>query len=560
VTYAGLDSRANRVACALRRRGVGPETLVGLAYDRSIEFVVAMIAIHKAGGAYVPLDPAYPPGRVRFMIEDSSIRLVLADRRLGLEAAGVDVVEVVELESEAASDECVTERLATPANAAYVIYTSGTTGVPKGVVLEHLGLCNLVEQKIRTFLTRDSRVLQFASTSFDSAVSEIYQALGCGATLVLAERERLAPGPELVELLRRERVTNATLPPSALAQLPPDELPELRVVMTAGEACPTEVAAAWSRGRRLYNGYGPSEATVGTTLAELDGTRKPPIGRPISNKRVYVLDERLRPVPPGSKGELYVGGIGVARGYIGRPELTAERFLPDPFADEPGARMYRTGDAVRWDADGQLHFLGRIDGQVKIRGFRIELAEVEAALEAVEGVHDAVVVARGEGASAELVSYYVPVASPPSPAELKAALRTVLPDFMLPRAYVALERFPLTANGKIDRAALPEPGADDMPRAAHVAPRDNVERELVRIWEDVLGTAPIGVLDDFFEVGGHSLLATQVVSRIRARLGVRAEVRLLFESPTVAGLAPRVAGLAAEPVAAIPSRRRQPPS
>ncbi|HEU4452177.1 MAG TPA: amino acid adenylation domain-containing protein, partial [Longimicrobium sp.] len=425
-----------------------------------------------------------------------------------------------------------------PDHLAYVIHTSGSTGTPKGVMVPHRGVPNLAFAQARRFgIDGTSRVLQFASFSFDAAVAELFDALLTGATLVMAPREALLPGAGLLETLRRGRVTVATLPPSVLAILPPDDLPELRTVVSAGEAVDAATVERWSAGRAFVNAYGPTEVTVCATSAacEADG-RAPAIGRPLENVRVYVLDAAGRPAPVGVPGELYVGGVGVARGYLGRPGLTAGRFVPDPFGREPGARLYRTGDRVRWLDGGTLEFLGRLDEQVKVRGFRIEPGEVEAALRRHAGVRECIVVAR-EAASGEarLVGYVVGEADP---GELRAQLRRSLPDYMVPGAFVALEQLPLTPNGKIDRRALPDP--DPGAGEDRAAPRTPTEEILAGIWGELLGMEGVGADDEFFALGGHSLLATRLVSRIREAFGVEMPIRAVFEDSVLSALSARV--------------------
>ncbi|HEX2190564.1 MAG TPA: amino acid adenylation domain-containing protein, partial [Longimicrobiaceae bacterium] len=548
VTYAELDRRASRLANHLRGLGVGPEARVGVCLERGPALVAAFLAVLRAGGAYVPLDPAYPAARLAHVLADAGVAAVLAQESTAgaLPEHGAAVVRVdadrerIEARSDAAPESGVG-----PESLAYVIYTSGSTGTPKGVLVPHAGLCNVAAAQVRDLGVRpDDRVLQFASPGFDASVFEIAMALGAGAALVLGTRETLAPGPDLAGLLRAQAVTVATLPPAALAALPGEELPALRTLMTAGEACPAELVERWAPGRRFLNLYGPTEATIWSTTAACEaGGGRPPIGRPVANTTAYVLDGRLEPVPVGVAGELYVGGAGVARGYGGRPELTAERFVPDPFGGAPGARLYRTGDRVRRRPDGQLDFLGRADQQVKVRGFRVELGEVEAVLARHPEVRAVAAAVRGAEAGDRRIVAYLQAGAGLPVAEVRELARAALPEYMVPAAFVVLDALPLTPSGKVDRRALPEPdpaAAGDEPAAAH--PRTPVEEVLAAVWEGVLGVPRVGPLDDFFDLGGHSLLATRVVSRIRAVLGVEASVRDLFEHPTVAGLAAALAG------------------
>ncbi len=548
LTYAELDARVNRLAHHLRALGVGPEVPVGILLERSPEALVAMLAAHAAGGAYVPLDPAYPDERLRFMAADSGVRVVVSCAALAERSEGLPG-RVVLLDAEAGT---IRERPATPPehgaapeNLAYVIYTSGSTGTPKGVLVPHRGVLNVVETQRRILgLGTDERVLQLASFGFDASFWDVIAALGNGGTLCLATGDAALPGPALLRFLGEQHVTVATLQPSTLAVLPPDGLPELRVLVATGDACTAEVVARWAPGRRFFNGYGPTETTIGSTLGECfaDGG-KPSIGRPFTNLRVYVLDSYGQPVPAGVAGELLVGGVGVVRGYLGRAGLTAERFVPDPFSGEAGARLYRTGDRARWRPDGTLEFLGRVDAQVKIRGFRIEPGEVEAALLEQAGVNEAVVLVREDvPGQKRLVAYVVPAEGAElRAAELRPLLAERLPAHMVPGAFVVLEKLPLSVNGKLDRRALPAPeqGTGTEP----VAPRTPTEEVLAGIWAEVLKTGRVGVEDSFFELGGHSLLATQVVSRARQAFGVEVPLRVLFEAPTVAALAGRIEAL-----------------
>ncbi|WP_420127101.1 non-ribosomal peptide synthase/polyketide synthase [Longimicrobium sp.] len=541
LTYAELNARANQLAHYLRRRGVRAETRVGICLERGPEMVISILAVLKAGGGYVPLDPSYPAERLAFMLADSGAPLLLT--RLPLpEGLTPHAAEVVCLDADreriAAESAQAPGAGVLPENLAYVIYTSGSTGRPKGVLVPHRGVPNLAYAQARRFgIDGSSRVLQFASFSFDAAVAEVFDTLLAGATLVMAPREALLPGAGLLETLRRGRVTVATLPPSVLAILPPDDLPELRTVVSAGEAVDAATVERWSAGRVFVNAYGPTETTVCATAARLEADgRALAIGRPLENVRAYVLDGAGRPVPVGVPGELYVGGVGVARGYLGRPGLTAERFVPDA-SGAAGERLYRTGDRVRWSAAGELEFLGRTDEQVKVRGFRIEPGEIEGALRRSEGVTDCVVVAREDvPGETRLVAYLV---GDVDAGALRDNLRRELPEYMLPAAFVFLDALPLTPNGKVDRKALPAP--DFAPAAErYVAPRTPVEEVLTEIWAETLSLDRVGVTESFFELGGHSLLATRVVSRVRQVFGVEVPLRALFEGPTVAELAGRV--------------------
>ncbi|HEU0053466.1 MAG TPA: condensation domain-containing protein, partial [Longimicrobium sp.] len=408
-------------------------------------------------------------------------------------------------------------------------------------VVPHRGIENLAAEQREAFgVETGGRVLQFASFSFDAAVAEVAHTLLGGAALVMAPPGQA--GPELLALLRDQAVTVATLPPSLLAALPADDLPALRTVVSAGEAVSADVVARWSAGRRFVNGYGPTENTVCATVSiDPSPNGRPPIGRPIANVRVYVLDPRMRPVPVGVPGELYVGGVGVVRGYLGQPGQTAERFVPDPFAGAPGARLYRTGDRVRWGADGELEFLGRVDFQVKIRGFRVELGEIEARLAEHPAVREAVVAAReGAAGDSRLVAYYV--GEPMDVEALRAHLGARLPEHMVPAAYVHLDALPLTPNGKVDRKALPAPEGDAYARRGYEAPVGETEAALAEVWSELLKVERVGRWDHFFELGGHSLLAVRVISRVRQVLGAEMRIADLFERPVLADLARTIDG------------------
>jgi amino acid adenylation domain-containing protein len=538
LTYRELNERANRLARHLRSLGVGPEARVGLWAERSPETIVAILAVLKAGGAYVPLDPAYPPERLAFMLADVEAVLVLVPGQADLNLPGL-TTPIIRLSDQAeamagySSDDL--DGGADLDSLAYVIYTSGSTGRPKGVLVTHRGLGNLAQAQTWAFgVTPASRVLQFASLSFDASVSEMAMALCAGATLVLGPPQALLAGPALASLLREQAITTVTLPPSVLVGLSPDELPALRTVATAGEACPAELVERWAPGRCFLNAYGPTENTVCASMARCrpDGS-KPSIGRPMDNVRAYVLDGRRQPLPVGVPGELYLGGVGLARGYHNRPELTAEKLVADPFGAEPGARLYRTGDLVRWLPDGRLDFLGRIDRQVKVRGFRIELGEVEAALAAHPAITEAVAEVRGD----RLVAYFVADAlAAPSAGELRHALKERLPEYMVPSAFVRLDAFPLTPNGKVDRKALPAPEAARPELGqAYAVPKNPLQELLAGVVASVLGLEKVGIHDSFFDLGGASLQAVQVVERCNEQ-GVPLSPEMMFQYPTVAEL------------------------
>ncbi|MBB5927479.1 non-ribosomal peptide synthetase [Streptomyces echinatus] len=587
LSYAGLNGRANRLARSLVASGIGPESVVALALPRSVELITAMLAVAKAGGAYLPLDLEHPAERIAFMCADAAPACVVIGERgpaglpgdlpritldgrpgthedtgpadgptdtgltdTGLTDSGLtdSGLTDADLTDTGLTDADLTDadRLAPllPDHPAYVIYTSGSTGRPKGVVVTHAGAASLAFGQIaRLGVDERSRVLQFASPSFDAAFSEVSMALLSGAALVLARAEQLVPGVALTELAAKHALTHVTLPPAVLSVMRQDELPADLTLNLAGEACPAEVVAAWSPGRLLLNAYGPTEATVCATMSDpLSGSRTPPIGRPIDNMRVLVLDGALRPVPAGVTGELYLAGPGLARGYRGRPALTAQRFLacPPEAARVPGERMYRTGDLVRWRTDGQLEFLGRADDQVKIRGFRIEPGEIESVLAAGDAVREAAVVAREDvPGERRLIAYVVPhEGRTVDPVEVRRAAGEVLPRHLVPAAVVVLDRLPLTPNGKLDRRALP--AARFTGTGTSRAPRSPREEILCGLFADVTGAAKVHIDDHFFDLGGHSLLATKLVARIRPAFGVELTVRDIFGAPTVAELARRL--------------------
>jgi amino acid adenylation domain-containing protein len=539
VSYRELAAWSGDLAVRLRGLGVGPDVLVGVALDRSVELVAAILGILRAGGAWVPLDPSYPAERLSYMLADSGVALLVTDSDDRLPGAGVRRIDPA---ARAGNDGDIAVELGDH-NLAYMIYTSGSTGRPKGVLLTHGGLAAMAAAQRRAFAVEpDARILQFAPASFDASVFELTMALCAGATLVLAPRPAIAPGVDLWNTLHRNRITHVTLPPSVLATLPEAELRHLRVLCCAGEALPAGLAHRWAAGRRMFNLYGPTETTIWATIEKVDPAYLgPSIGRAIEGTHVGVVDSAQRPVPDGEPGELVIGGAGIARGYHGRPALTAERFVPDPGV--AGGRLYRTGDRVRRCADGRLEFLGRIDRQIKLRGFRIEPDEVAAVLREHPGVTDAVVVAKGEGDRARLVGYAVTTGPPSGPVgtALRAFLAERLPEHLVPAAVVVLDELPLTPSGKIDRAALPEPdrysvGLD----AERAAPRTPAERRLATIVGDLLGLADVGVYDDFFALGGHSLLAGRLTARVRAEFGVELPASAVYRAPTVAGLAAAV--------------------
>ncbi|GAA4994843.1 hypothetical protein GCM10025734_25120 [Kitasatospora paranensis] len=534
LSYRELADRADALAGELIRQGVARHGPVGIGTRPSPELPIAVLAVLRAGAAWLPLDPAYPAERLRYTAADAGVRLLIGDAGLP-DAPPVPGLPVLDPAAPAGPPPAGGRPAIAPGHRAYVIYTSGSTGRPKGVAVNHRGLANLAHAQAAVFgVLPRHRVLQFAPTSFDASVFETVMALAAGATLVLAPRDTIAPGPGLADFLRARRISHLTLPPSVLATLPPADLPDLEVLVCAGEALPEHLVDQWLPGRRMFNAYGPTETTVWATTAELlPGGGKPSIGLDIPGARTAVVDERLRPVPDGTPGELLVGGAGVADGYLGRPALTAERFVPDPDAADPGARRYRTGDLVVRRPDGALEFLGRIDHQVKIRGFRIEPDEIARRLAEHPAVTDAVVVARDEGAGPHLVGFAT--GERLDAEQLRAHLAATLPAHMVPGTVVVLDRMPLTPGGKVDRAALPAPAR--AARAAADGPHTATERALAAILADLLALDGIGRDEDFFVLGGHSLLAGRLAARVRSELHRELPLRRIHEARTLAAMA-----------------------
>ncbi|MBD2435190.1 non-ribosomal peptide synthetase [Nostoc sp. FACHB-110] len=552
LTYRELNSRANGLAHYLQTLGVKPDTLVGICVERSLEMVVGLLGILKAGGAYLPLDPEYPQERLSFMLDDSQVEILLTQEKL-VDKLPANQAKLVFIDNIWAKIDQKNQKNpvseVTPSHLANLIYTSGSTGKPKGVMVEHKGLVNLAQAQIQAFgVDSASRVLQFASFSFDACIWEILMAWASGGTLYLETKDSIIPGTPLIERLRDNGITHVTLPPSALAVLPDEELPSLQTIIVAGEACPAELIKTWSVGRNFINAYGPTEASVCATTAKCTpADEKVTIGRPIANAQIYILDSQLQPVPIGIPGELHIGGAGVARGYLNRPELTQEKFIPNPFEEVGGhsstqksALLYKTGDLARYLADGNIEYLGRIDNQVKIRGFRIELAEIDAILSQHPGVRESVVIAREDiPGEKRLVAYFAPhLGQTLTTNELRIFLQEKLPQYMLPSAFVSLESLPLSPNGKVDRKALPMPDAQNTQLAgSFVAPRTYVEKVLADIWADVLHLEQVGVFDNFFDLGGHSLTTIRVMSQVNEIFQMQLPLRHLFTAPTVAELA-----------------------
>ena len=560
LTYRELNGRANQLAHFLRTLGVGPEVLVGLCLERSLEMVVGLLGVLKAGAAYVPLAPASSHDRLAFMLEDSQTPVLLTQQRLvtGLPTSGSRVVWLdTDWAGIARMSEANPCRRATTDNLAYVIYTSGTTGRPKGVMIPHRAICHFLLHMQTLFpLTAADRFVQRTPYIFDGSVWEFFSPLLAGARLIMANLEPDWDSAHLVKLIVEQQVTTLKLVPSLLHMLLETEgfnaCHSLKRVFCGGEALPVALKERFctSLGAELYNFYGPTEATIAATYWACErttGRHTAPIGRPLADVQLYLLDAHLQPVPVGVPGEIHIGGAGLARGYLNRPELTADRFIPNPFSAESESRLYKTGDLARYLPDDNVEFLGRLDHQVNLHGFRIELAEIEQAIEDHVAIRQAIVVVREDSpGDTRLVAYLVaePQAVPTrrgpglTIGALRSFLHTKLPDYMVPAAFVWLDALPLMPNGKIDRRALPipDPARPELDEA-FVAPCTPTEEMLAGLWADVLGVEAIGVHDNFFDLGGHSLLAVQVISRLRQALQVEVPVRALFEAPTVAGLA-----------------------
>ncbi|WP_297336892.1 non-ribosomal peptide synthetase [Algoriphagus sp.] len=546
LTFSQLNQQANQLAHYLISSGIKKESIVGVFMQRSSELIISILAIGKAGAAYLPLDPEYPSDRLEFMVEDASSHILLT--HLPCKAQVEEKLSNYSGDQvfwENIQDELMKRPIQNPnlsisgSDLAYIIYTSGSTGKPKGVLLEHGGLVNLILAQTERFsLTPDSKVLQFASISFDTSLWEILLSLCAGASLVMVKPENLLLGQHLTDTIRKYKVTHFTAPPSVLAVLNPLDFPDLEVVVSGGESLKKETAAFWARHKKLFNAYGPTEATIEVLVSEVSpDPDQVTIGKPLPNTRVHILDPHGNQVPIGLRGELYIGGVGVARGYLNRPELTAEKFVADPFS--PGQRLYRTGDLARWLPSGEVEFLGRIDQQVKIRGFRIELGEIEDNLLAYPGILDVAVTVRQSSDGSDLLCAYYVSNVERSVVELRDFLSRTLPAYMIPARYMQLPEFPLTPNGKVDRKALPEPGETILSGAEFIAPSTPEENIIARLWAQLLGLAleSISTLDDFFALGGDSLKSAQLAGRLSQETGTSVSVKDIFSNPSLASLA-----------------------
>jgi amino acid adenylation domain-containing protein len=547
LSYAALNRRANQLAHWMRRRGVGAEVLVGVCVERSLDMVVALLAILKAGGAYVPLDPHSPPQRLAAMVEEGNVPLLLthSEHREALSASRARVFCLDEVGDDVrreSADDC--DSRVTPDNLAYVIFTSGSTGRPKGAMNTHRGIRNRISWMQEEYgLAERDRVLQKTPFTFDVSVWEFFWPLIAGARLVVARPDGHRDPVYLVDLIRAQKITTLHFVPSMLAAfLEQEDLSGcacVERVMCSGEALPAELRDRFfaRMESQLHNLYGPTEAAVDVTFWHCrrdDREARVPIGRPIANTQIHLLDGNRNPVPVGVPGELYIGGVAVGRGYVGNPALTSQVFLDDSFSGEAGAKLYKTGDLAVRRADGAIEFLGRLDNQVKLRGFRIELGEVEAVLGSEGGVREVAVVMREDTAGDPRLVAYLVGKEVPGAGELRARLRERLPEYMIPSSFEVLEALPLNANGKLDRRALPRPKRERSAQGSgRVAPRDGLELELMRLWEECLEVRPIGVTEDFFELGGHSLLAVRLMFRIRSELGQDLPLATLFQAPTI---------------------------
>lgn len=556
LSYSALNIKANRLAHYLKARGVGPESKVVVCVNRSSHMMVGILGILKAGGTYVPVDPEYPEERIKYVLNNSGARVLLTQAHLrdnlpdfsnGLVCLDQDWPQI------AAYPETDVDALIDPANTAYVIYTSGSTGRPNGVEVCHRNAVHSTSARFGYYPARVERFLLLSSVAFDSSVAGIFWTLGQGGALVLPLAGAHKDPKAIVKLIAYKKITHLLCLPSFYGLLLGQESPleALSTVIVAGEACARDIAVRHYRqhpNANLYNEYGPTEATVWSSAHKisaigLQGNYAVPIGRPIANTRLYLLDAYLNPVPMGSTGELYIGGAGVARGYLNRPELTAERFLPDPFG-AAGERIYKTGDMARRLADCSLEFLGRIDHQVKIRGFRIELEEIETHLLEHPEIKEAVVVLREDApGDSRLTAYVVPYiehVSQLTSGSLRGFIKERLPEYMAPSSFVILESLPLTPNGKTDRKSLPAPDANSSLPKQVEAPSNATEEVLMGVWKEVLLVENVGIHENFFDLGGHSLSAVQVMARVEDLLGIDVSVALLFDAPTIAELALKI--------------------
>ncbi|MWC29596.1 non-ribosomal peptide synthetase [Paenibacillus sp. MMS18-CY102] len=542
-TYRQIDGKSNQLAHYLIQKGVARDSIIGIYQDRSPDMVVSMLAVLKAGAAYVPLTSAYPAERIAHIIKETKLSILLTSSKLEetvAECKHEASLQCISLDSEwhQVQQESSTRPSVRPAasDLAYVIYTSGSTGKPKGVMIEHRGLPNLVQEQIAAFqLNEQDRVLQYAAFTFDASVSEILTTLVAGAALVLLPQEGTFVGEELYQYMIEQEISVVTLTPSVLATLSQNDLPALKTIVSAGEACTKKLVHYWSSKVNLVNAYGPSEATVCATMHTCSqATDTVPLGSPMNGVAVYLLDAQLNPVAQGKTGELYLSSVGLARGYLNEPSLTDKHFIPNPFKDGFSGRLYRTGDICRLNANGSLEWMGREDNQIKVAGVRIELGEVEHSLRDHPQLQEAVVLYHYEKNA--IHAYVQPsAATKPNISQIRSYLESLLPSYMIPARFMYVDSFAITANGKIDRNLLPP--IDDMRpelESSYTAPRNELEQALSNIWSEILHLDKVGIYDNFFELGGQSLMATQIVSRIRSYLGMEIPLYVIFGAkPTI---------------------------
>ncbi|AVH66609.1 non-ribosomal peptide synthetase [Nostoc sp. 'Peltigera membranacea cyanobiont' N6] len=560
LTYQQLNQKANQLAHYLiQNYQIQPDTLIGICVERSFEMIIGVLGILKAGAAYVPIDPNYPQERIGFMLQDCGTSVLLTQSFLKDKLPLTELKhQVICLDGDTFSSALIDNPnlQILPDNLAYIIYTSGSTGRPKGVMIEHQAIVNLALAWAKTFQVQpQSRWLQFGSFSFDLSIGEIATALGAGGCLYLAQKETLLPSQALVDLLADCKISHFALPPSALSVLPQAILPDLQAIIVGGEACPAELVTQWGTERCFFNCYGPTESTVIATIASCKPNgKKPSIGQPLSNIRIYILDANNQPLPPGIPGELCIAGVGLARGYLNRPDLTAEKFIEVELFGKP-ERIYQTGDLAKWNSDGNVEYLGRIDAQVKLRGFRIELGEIESILLEHTSVKEAVVILYETDSNPRLITYITAAEKSSNLAsQLKDYLKTRLPNYMVPSQIMVLNKLPLTPNGKLDRRALPAP--DPAASTDFEMLVTSTEELLATLWQSLLKIKSVSRRDNFFELGGHSLLATQLVTRIRDSFGVEIPVRKIFEQSVLSELATEIdkasSGIALPPIAPQP--------
>ncbi|MFC1617491.1 amino acid adenylation domain-containing protein, partial [Candidatus Margulisiibacteriota bacterium] len=548
LTYQELNAKANKLAWYLSKQGIKAEEKVGLYMNKSVEAVIAILGVIKAGGAYIPIDPNYPKERIEYMINDSGLKIILSQGSIVKDLDSFKIPKICVDKDWAKIKKEKTTNLKDRVkinNLAYIIYTSGSTGKPKGVMVEHTGVGNLAYAQIKGFkLDSQSRQMLFASLSFDASVSEIFTAFLCGASLFITNKETIISKDKLAGFFNEHAITHVTLPPTMLNVMEPEQFPNLKTVITAGEACTFELAEKWGKSYlNFLNAYGPTEATVcatmktvsGTKEAKLNGAFTTPIGKAIDNKEIYILNKRMRPVYLDIIGEIYLGGVGLARGYLNRPDLTRERFVPNPF--HPGTYLYKTGDLGKYLPNGDIEFIGRVDHQVKIRGFRVELGEIETMIKETKNVNQVLVLAKKE--TNQLIAFLEPDKGQKINTDnIRQYLTEELPDYMVPGAFIVVDKFPLTPNKKIDRKALAAMEIDvERSEKGLIRPRNKIERELVRIWENILKVKPIGVNDNFFELGGHSLMIVSMVAQAKKKMNANVSLSAFLQNPTIENVA-----------------------